>query len=188
MESHKPVDKKAGNKRTAEAVLYAHKVRVGIATRRDHSSIDDERDEAKEHIQVEECENLLATDGSELGADVKNHDNRHEDGHDVHDGSSTLEDDGVGELDVARIAVGLDPNAARRHYWPKRRAQRQRRHLADAGEVTKARHDGGFDDDRLAAGGVGIGGSLKVWPRRGCYMTRTRCVRRDDNVACARSR
>lgn len=83
------------------------------------------------------------TDGSELAANVKNHDNRHEKGHNVHSAGGALEDDGVCELDIAGIAVRLDTDAAR-HFGDGADgcAQWQWRHVANVGEVAEARHVG----------------------------------------------
>lgn len=48
------------------------------------------------------------THSSEFGPDVQDHDHRHSKGNDVDEGRSALENDGVGQLDIPRIAVGYD--------------------------------------------------------------------------------
>lgn len=45
------------------------------------------------------------TNRSELAPDVQDHDDSHNQGHDMHKRSSALKDYRVGQLDVARIAV-----------------------------------------------------------------------------------
>jgi hypothetical protein len=39
---------------------------------------------------------------------VQDHNHGHDKGGDVHEGGGALEDDGVGQLNIARIAVGFD--------------------------------------------------------------------------------
>lgn len=53
----------------------------------------------------------LHTNCRELPPYVKNHDDSHNEGHNVHATGSSLKDDGVRKLDVARIAVGFDADA-----------------------------------------------------------------------------
>lgn len=81
------------------------------------------------------------TNCGELPPYVQDHDDGHDEGDDVHNARRALEDDGVRELDVARVAVGLDADAGRhRGDGTDGRAQRQRRRVADVGEVAEAGH------------------------------------------------
>ena len=54
------------------------------------------------------CRHEKLTDGSELGPHVYDHDGSHDESQNVHKVGTTLEDDGVGQLNVPRITVGLD--------------------------------------------------------------------------------
>ena len=82
------------------------------------------------------------TNCRKLPPHMQHHGDRHDECHDVHGARGALEDDGVGQLNVARVAIRLYPHAARdRRYRAYRRAERQRCHAADAGEVPKA-HSG----------------------------------------------
>ncbi len=55
---------------------------------------------------------LRLTDGGEFGADVEYHDGGHAEGKDVHEVCGGFEDDGVGQLNAAGVAVCLDARAA----------------------------------------------------------------------------
>ena len=112
LKAHKSIDQKTGDERRNETRLHGDKVRVGTGSGRHDTGINTEREEAKEHVKVEEGENLLATNGCELAADVKNHDNGHDEGEDVHETRGALENDGVGDLNISCIAIGLDAHAA----------------------------------------------------------------------------
>lgn len=88
------------------------------------------------------------TNGSELAAHVEDHDDGHGQCDDVYGARGHLEDDGVGQLDVAGVAVCLDADAA--VYGgdgPDGRAQGQRCRLAEGCEVTE-RHLVGLAPDR----------------------------------------
>lgn len=111
LESHKTIDEQARYQRTAQAILDADEVRIRVTPRRRDTSVHNQRDEGQQHVQVEEAEDLLAADGGELAADVQDHDDRHDEGDNVHGRRGALEDDGVGQLDIAGIAVGLDAYA-----------------------------------------------------------------------------
>lgn len=54
LEPDKPVDKQACYQRIAQTILYADKVGKRSAGRRNNSSINDQRDEGQEHVNVEE--------------------------------------------------------------------------------------------------------------------------------------
>lgn len=145
LETNEAIDEQARHHGAGQAILHAGKVGKRPAARRHDAAIDDERDEGEQHVEVEKGQNLLAPDGGELAADVQDHDDGHDERANVGKGRGALEDDCVGHLDVARVAAGLDADAARRGQdGPDRGAERQRRVLADGGEVAKARHDGGF--------------------------------------------
>lgn len=144
LKAHKPIDQQTRHNSTGQTILHARKVRKRPAARRHNTSINNKRDESKQHIEVEESQNLLAADGGELGAHVQDHDDGHDEGADVGEGGGALKDDCVGHLDVARVAAGLDADAARRRQdGADGGAEGQRRVLADGREVAKARHDGG---------------------------------------------
>ena len=159
LEPDKPINQQTRYQRAAQPVLHAHKVRIRATPRRGNTRIHNQRDKRQEHVQVEEAENLLAADGGELGAHVQDHDNGHDEGDNVHGGRGALEDDGVGELDVARVAVGLDAHAVGRVAGPDGGAEREGRRVAEGGEVAEARHGGrvegivaveaGWEDFRL---------------------------------------
>ena len=81
------------------------------------------------------------TNSRKFPPNMQNHDDGHDEGDNVHRAGSALEDNRIGQLDVARKAVGLDADAT----WSRcsrsyRRAQRQWRHVADVGEVPEACH------------------------------------------------
>lgn len=142
LKSHEAVDEQTCHQRTRQPILHAHKVRIRLTARRGDAGVDDERDEAEQHVQVEEAEDLLAADGGELAADVQDHDDGHDDGDDVHGRGGALEDDGVGQLDVARVAVRLDAHAVVVVDGPDGGAEGEGRLVAEGGEVAEARHDG----------------------------------------------
>lgn len=78
---------------------------------------------------------------------MEEHDGGHEQGGDVGKASGDLEDDGIREADVARIAVGGDADAELRAGGAAdETAEGQRGLLADGVEVAEA-HDGGGDGD-----------------------------------------
>lgn len=52
------------------------------------------------------------TNRGEFIPDVQDHNDIHDQGYDVHEGRSALEDNGVGQLNVPGIAVGLDAMGA----------------------------------------------------------------------------
>lgn len=112
LEADKAVDEEGRHDRAAQTILDGGKIRIRLTARGHDTRVDNERDEGQEHVEVEEGEDLLAADGGELGADVQDHNDGHDEGDNVQDGRGALEDDGVGELDVAREAVGLDAHAA----------------------------------------------------------------------------
>lgn len=69
----------------------------------------------------------------------------------MHEARCALEDDGVGQLDIPREAVGLDADAARDGCdGADGRTQRQRGRVTDVGEVPEAAHVVDEDDGRLA--------------------------------------
>lgn len=142
LEPHKAVDEQTRHQRTRQPILHAHKVRIRLTPRRGDTGVDDERDEAEQHVQVEEAEDLLAANGGELAADVQDHDDGHDDGDDVHGRGGALEDDGVGQLDVARVAVRLDAHAVVVVERADGGAEGQGRRVAEGGEVAEARHGG----------------------------------------------
>lgn len=144
LKAHKPIDQQTRHNRAGQAILHARKIRKRPATRRHNTSINNKRDEGEQHVEVEKSQNLLAADGGELGAHVQDHDDGHDEGADVGEGGGALKDDCVGHLDVARVAAGLDADAARRRQdGADGGAEGERRVLADGREVAKARHDGG---------------------------------------------
>ena len=53
------------------------------------------------------------TNCRKLPPHVQHHGHRHDERHDVHGARGALEDDGVGQLYVARVAIRLYPHAAR---------------------------------------------------------------------------
>ena len=72
---------------------------------------------------------------------MQDHDYSHDESNDVHTTRGSLEDDRVGKLDIARVAIGLDTDAGR--YGSDGTngcAQRQGRRVAEVGEVTEAGH------------------------------------------------
>lgn len=72
---------------------------------------------------------------------MEDHDNSHEEGEDVRSRGGALEDDGVGQLNVARVARRLDADVVdSSELRPDRGAEGQRRILADGGKVSEARH------------------------------------------------
>lgn len=72
---------------------------------------------------------------------MQHHHNRHTKRNNMHRAGRALENDSIGQLNVARIAVWLDAHAAgNQRPRPDRRAQRQRRHVADVGEVSERAH------------------------------------------------
>jgi hypothetical protein len=82
------------------------------------------------------------TNSRELAPDVKDHDNRHNECHDVHGARGTLEDDCIRKFNIPSIAVRLDANIARNFGdGTYRSTERDRRRLAEASKVPKtARH------------------------------------------------
>lgn len=144
LEADEAIDQQTRHDGASQAILHAGKVRKGPAARRHDAGVDDEGDEGEQHVEVEKGEDLLAADGGELGAHVQDHDDGHDEGANVGKGGGALKDDCVGHLDVARVAAGLDADAARRRQdGADGGAERQRRVLADGREVAKARHGGG---------------------------------------------
>jgi hypothetical protein len=106
------------------------------------------------------------TNSSELAAHVEDHDDGHGQGDDVYGARSHLEDDGVGQLDVAGIAVCLDADPA--VYGGDGAdgcAQGQRCRLAEGREVAE-RHPVGLALDRRGAPdrvGVAVAVALDTW-------------------------
>lgn len=69
---------------------------------------------------------------------MQDHNNGHHQSQDVYSARRHLEDNRVGDLDIARIAIGLDADAVRdRRNVAHARAQRQRRRLAEPREVAE---------------------------------------------------
>lgn len=159
LKAHEPINQQTRHDRAGQTILHARKVRKRPAARRHDTSINNKRDESEQHIKVKERQNLLAADGSKLGAHVQDHDDGHDEGANVGKGGGALEDDCVGHLDVARVAAGLDADAARRRQdGADGGAEGQRRVLADGREVAKARHDGGVFVEKRFELGEGIVG------------------------------
>jgi hypothetical protein len=170
LEADKAVDEQAGAEGGYEAVLGGGEVRVGGRTRGSDASIEDERDNGQKEVDVEERSDLLAacscvsvrlcnysssrahTNSGELGADVEDHDDGHDEGQNVHEVVRDLEDKRVCDLNGACIALGLYASAAIDLLVADERAQRYRRLCAYCGEVAKA-HDEGCSKD---LGGVAV--------------------------------
>ncbi len=109
LKAHEPVDEQTRTQRARQAVLDRGK--VGEDARRaggDDASVQHQAHDRQQHVEVEEGGDLLAADGGELGAHVQDHDDGHGQREDVHGVGGALEDDGVGQLDGARIAGGHD--------------------------------------------------------------------------------
>jgi hypothetical protein len=49
---------------------------------------------------------MRRTNGSELGPDMQDHNHSHTERQDMHEGCSTLKNDGICDFDVPRIAIG----------------------------------------------------------------------------------
>ena len=160
LETDKAVDEQAGAEGGYEAVLGGGEVRICGRTRGSDAGIEDERDNGQEEVDVEERGDLLAafncvsvrlrkylsscahTDSGELGADVEDHDNGHDEGQNVHKVVRNLEDERVRDLNGACIALGLYAGAAIDLLVAYERAQRYRRLCAYCGEVAKAHDEG----------------------------------------------
>lgn len=105
---------------------------------RDDAGIDAEGEEGEDHVEVEEGGDFLAawntevvsltpinpkptscpgislkrpTNSSKLPPHMQQHDHRHDQRNNMHHARRALEDDGVGHLNVARIAIRLDADA-----------------------------------------------------------------------------
>lgn len=144
LEADEAVDEQAGDEGAGQTTLQGGKVRIRRGAGRDDTGVDNEREEGEQHVEVEEGENLPAADGGKLGADVQNHDDGHEEGKDVGGRGGGLKDDGVGELNVAGKARRLDADVVDGlQHGPDRGTEGERRILADPGEISKGRHDGG---------------------------------------------
>ena len=75
---------------------------------------------------------------------MNDHDDRHDQGYDMRERGRALKDNGVGQLDIACVAFGLDANAeAHIANVPNDGAQRYGRVLADLVEVAEA-HGAGY--------------------------------------------
>jgi hypothetical protein len=74
---------------------------------------------------------------------MQNHNDRHQQRNNMHEAGRTLEDNRVGELDIPRIAIGLDAMAPlNRRDLPHLGAERNRCLLANRVEVAET-HRGG---------------------------------------------
>jgi hypothetical protein len=108
--------------------LGSGEIRVCSGARRSDAGIQNERDDGKKKVNVEErsdlfsaCACMLAlshvilvkaamaelTDSSELGTDMYYHDHRHYQGQDVHEVICGLEDKSIGDFNRSCIALCL---------------------------------------------------------------------------------
>lgn len=58
------------------------------------------------------CDEEKRTNSRELGSDMQNHDDRHAKRNDVHERCGALENEGIRDFDIARIAVRYDPRGS----------------------------------------------------------------------------
>jgi hypothetical protein len=82
------------------------------------------------------------TNGCELGTNVYDHDNRHDESQDVHKVVGGFEDERVGDFNRARIAPCRDAGASIDILVTNKCAERYRRLCAYRLEVTEAHVDG----------------------------------------------
>ena len=193
LETDKAVDEQAGAEGGYKAVLGSGEVRVRGRTRGSDAGIEDERDNGQEEVDVEERGDLLAacncvlvrlrkssssrahTDSGELGTDVEDHDNGHDEGQNVHEVVCDLKDERVCDLNGACIALGLYAGAAIDLLVAYERAQRYRRLCAYCREVAKAHDEGCSKDLGVVAVGALFSGAAarlccvwnsKIWAER----------------------
>lgn len=91
----------------SKTILHGDEPGICAGTRRDDTTVDEQRNDGEQEVTPEETDDLLATDSGELAANMDDHDDSHEQSADVGDASSTLEDDRVGHFDCSRVAGRL---------------------------------------------------------------------------------
>lgn len=129
LEADKAVDQQAGAESRDESVLRRYEVRVRSRAGWGNASIEDERNNGQSHVDVEEGGDLFAacmalarcelekllrggpTNSGEFGPHVDDHDNRHDEGENVHEVVGGLEDKRVRQHQRARITLSLDATA-----------------------------------------------------------------------------
>lgn len=129
LETNEPVDHQADARRGNQTHLHGDEVWVCAASRRHDAGVDDQRAHRQKGISVEERSDLLPscftnqpvfshqalvffpmtkpTNRGEFTPHMQYHDDQHYESQDVRESGCAFEDDGVGDLDGARVAVGL---------------------------------------------------------------------------------
>ncbi len=138
LEPDETVDQQTHAQGRGQAALDGGDVGIDGRAGGSDTGVENERADGQDHVDVEEHDDLLPayiasprsqpmrppiehgniyrrprTDRGILGPHVKNHNGRHDQGQNVHRIRGPLKDDGVGQLDATRIAIGLDAGRAR---------------------------------------------------------------------------
>ncbi|RDW88593.1 hypothetical protein BP6252_00625 [Coleophoma cylindrospora] len=150
-----------------EPALDRDEVGEDAVPRGDDARVQAERDEGEEHYRTATLPPDQHTNRRELAAHMEDHDHSHDQRGNVRERRRSLEDDGVRDLNVPRIAVGLDALAQEAGDLAHERTQRYWCLGTDRLEVAEAH-------DRDVSGlGSGMDGSRR--PAVRCGALRIRC-------------